>query len=271
MITEGSQRFRARYRQVGELGHTAFRSAQRSATGLSGSLRPPTLSTGGKLGGRPANSRRRLRTWPKVRPGSSLCTSPKTSPLASLVGSHHPRPAWLTIRISPLPRRYFRLSLVLSFRSSFHGGGVRSSTTAQCTLSRRSSISGSCPVMSAPRVLSAGAGLNGLGLVFAPALPADREAVALQGRAERAGACDAPFAARTAPAVVIPLSFTSHAKPQRRRREQEIGPMPRGSTQSGRQEASGYDSRRDASRNIRGTAEDATRRKRLPRRGAPGF
>ena len=40
MIAEGSQRFRERYRQVGELGHTAFRSAQRSATGLSGSFGP---------------------------------------------------------------------------------------------------------------------------------------------------------------------------------------------------------------------------------------
>src|SRR5208337_5648776 len=47
MIAEGSQRFRARYRQVRELGQTAFRSAQRSATGLSGSLRPPALSVGG--------------------------------------------------------------------------------------------------------------------------------------------------------------------------------------------------------------------------------
>src|SRR5580700_4160021 len=36
--------------------------------------------------------------------------------------------------------------------------------------------------------LSAGARLSGLGLLFAPALPADREACALQGRAERAGA-----------------------------------------------------------------------------------
>src|ERR1700731_2862437 len=36
--------------------------------------------------------------------------------------------------------------------------------------------------------LSAGARLSGLRLLFAPALPADREAVALQGRAERAGA-----------------------------------------------------------------------------------
>jgi len=41
--------------------------------------------------------------------------------------------------------------------------------------------------------LGAGAWLSGLGLVFAPALPPDREAVALQGRAERAGACDEPL------------------------------------------------------------------------------
>jgi hypothetical protein len=38
--------------------------------------------------------------------------------------------------------------------------------------------------------------------------PHDREAVALQGRAERAGACDEPLAARPALAVVIPFSFT---------------------------------------------------------------
>ena len=88
--------------------------------------------------------------------------------------------------------------------------------------------------------LSAGAGLNGLGLVFAPAPPADREAVALQGRAERAGACDAPLAARPAPAVAIPLSFASHAKAQRGRREQEIWPRSRGSTPSGRQRTGGY-------------------------------
>src|SRR5271166_5305633 len=67
-----------------------------------------------------------------------------------------------------------------------------------------------------------------LPLVFAPALPGDREAVALQGRAERAGACDAPLAARPALAVAIALSFASHAKAHRRRREQEIGPMSRG-------------------------------------------
>src|SRR6516164_6851874 len=135
MIADGRKRFRARYRQVGEPGQTAFRSAQRSATGLSEALRRPALSAIGKLGDNPANSRRRLRTRPKLTPGSSLWTRPNTSPFASLVGSHQPLPPWLTIRISPFPRRYFRLSLVLSFRSSVHGGGVRSSTTAQCTLS----------------------------------------------------------------------------------------------------------------------------------------
>ena len=77
----------------------------------------------GKPGDNPANARRRFRTCPKLSPGSSLCTRRKTSPLASLVGSHQPRPAWLMMRISPLPRRYFRLSFVLSFRSSFQHGG----------------------------------------------------------------------------------------------------------------------------------------------------
>src|SRR5271157_6004783 len=193
MIAEGSQRFRTRYRQVGESGQIAFRSAQRSATGLSGIFWAPALSTGGKRGDNPANLRRRLRTWPKLMPGSSLCTSPKTSPLASLVGSHHPRPAWLTIRISPLPRRYFRLSFVLSFRSSFHGSGVRSSHHgAMHPMAQFLDFRVVSGHVRSSR-LSAGAGLNGLGLGFAPALPADREAVALQGRAERAGACDAPL------------------------------------------------------------------------------
>ena len=40
--------------------------------------------------------------------------------------------------------------------------------------------------------LSAGAGLSGRGLLFAPALP-PRETVGLQGRAERAEACDEPL------------------------------------------------------------------------------
>ena len=80
-----------------------------------------------------------------------------------------------------------------------------------------------------------------LGLSSPLPCPRDREAVALQGRAERAGACDAPLAARPALAVAIALSFASHAKAQRRRREQEIGPMSRGSTPSGRQRTGGYD------------------------------
>src|SRR5580693_5886247 len=88
----------------------------------------------------------------------------KWSPLSSLVGSHQPRPAWQTIRISPSPRRYFRLSFVLSFRSSFQNGGVCSSTTAQCTLSRNSSISGSCRVISTPRVWAQELGCLAVGL-----------------------------------------------------------------------------------------------------------
>src|SRR5271166_2411383 len=119
--------------------------------------------------------------------------------------------------------------------------------------------------------LSAGAGLNGLGLAFAPALPGGREAVALQGRAERAGACDAPLSARPALAVAIPLSFASHAKAQRRRREQEIGPMSKGSTPSGRQRTGGYDSRRRASETFAARPRVRPGRKQLPRRGAPGF
>jgi hypothetical protein len=45
---------------------------------------------------------------------------------------------------------------------------------------------------------------------LAPALPANREAVALQGRAVRAGACDTPLSARPTLAVAIPTS--SHLK-----------------------------------------------------------
>ena len=57
---------------------------------------------------------------------------------------------------------------------------------------------------------------------FAPALPTDREAVALQGRAERAGASRQPLAARLALAVAILFSFAHQAKVRRRWREQEI-------------------------------------------------
>src|SRR5271169_3526617 len=82
---------------------------------------------------------------------------------------------------------------------------------------------------------------------------------------------DAPLAARPAPAVAIPLSFASHAKAQRRRREQEIGPMSRGSTPSGRQRTGGYDSRRRASETFAARPRMRPGRKQLPRRGAPGF
>jgi hypothetical protein len=92
-----------------------------------------------------------------------------------------------------LARLYFRLSFVLSFRSSFQHGGVCSSTTAQCTLARNSSISGVVSDHIHSSRLSEGAGLSGRGLVFAPALPPNRETVGLQGRAERAEACDEPL------------------------------------------------------------------------------
>jgi len=69
------------------------------------------------------------------------------SPLASLSGSHQPRPLWLTIRISPSPRRYFRLARELSARSSRHTGGSRSSNTAQLTLAFSRSMSLSCSLM----------------------------------------------------------------------------------------------------------------------------
>ena len=94
-----------------------------------------------------------------MNPSSSLCTRRKTSPRASLVGSYHPRP------------------------------------DPHCTFARNSSISGSYPVMPSSRLAGE---LDGTGLrsFSAPALPADREAGALQRRAERAGACDGPLRAR---------------------------------------------------------------------------
>ena len=49
-----------------------FRPAQRAATALSGSFRPPALSADGKHGDSPANARKRFRTCPKLSPGSSF-------------------------------------------------------------------------------------------------------------------------------------------------------------------------------------------------------
>ena len=119
--------------------------------------------------------------------------------------------------------------------------------------------------------LSAGAGLNGLGLGFAPALPADREAVALQGRAERAGACDTPLAARPAPAVAIPLSFASHAKAQRRRREQEIGPCRGARRQAAANGPAAMTLVGERAETVAARPRMQPGRKQLPRRGAPGF
>src|ERR1700733_3784271 len=70
--------------------------------------------------------------------------------------------------------------------------------------------------------LSAGARLSGLGLHFAPALPADREAGALQGRAERAGAPRRTLVGAAGASGAILFSFAHQAKVRRRWREQEI-------------------------------------------------
>ena len=61
--------------------------------------------------------------------------------------------------------------------------------------------------------------LDGTGLrsFSAPALPADREADALQRRAERAGACDGPLWARPALSVAIPLVNRGNREPLRER------------------------------------------------------
>ena len=81
--------------------------------------------------------------------------------------------------------------------------------------------------------------MSGLGLLFAPALPADREAVALQGRAERAGASRQPLAARPALAVAILFSSAHQAKVRRRWREQEIPAAVAGRPINGRWQADG--------------------------------
>ncbi len=91
----------------------------------------------------------------------------------------------------------------------------------------------SCPLLAFERRSWAGIPLAFL----APALPANREAVALQGRAVRAGACDTPLSARPTLAVAIPTS--SHLKrrlcgigankklePARRQRQKECAVPP---------------------------------------------
>jgi hypothetical protein len=95
-----------------------------------------------------------------------------------------------------LPRRYLRLNLVLTFRLSFQDGGVRSSTMAQCTLARNSSILEVVSGHGRSSRLAQELDRAALRSFSAPALPGDREAVAQQGRAKPAGACDGPLWAR---------------------------------------------------------------------------
>src|SRR5208337_1037789 len=109
--------------------------------GLGGPRLSRAGSDGAKSGRTPAKGRSIFRTSPKLRHGSRCWTSRKTSPLASLFGSHHPAPPCVTMTISPAPRRYLRQRLELSLRSSSQGGVAFSSTVAQLTPARSSSTS----------------------------------------------------------------------------------------------------------------------------------
>ncbi len=79
----------------------------------------------------PDKARSKCRTCPKLRLGSRNCARANTSPLAWLLGSHQPRPPWLTITSPPAPHRYFQQCRVLSVLSSFQA--LRSSSVAQLT------------------------------------------------------------------------------------------------------------------------------------------
>lgn len=138
----GIWRWRVRYFQAPEPRRGRGRCSHFSA-GVWGDLVVVLRGDGGKEGLSPANSRSSLRAWPKLRPGSRYWTRWKQSPFAPLCGSHHPRPSWLTMRISPGPRRYLRAPRELSLASSRQGGGSRSSTAAQLVRARSSMTSGS--------------------------------------------------------------------------------------------------------------------------------
>src|ERR1700722_19412720 len=163
---------------------------------------------------------------------------------------HQPLPPWLTIRISPLPRRYFRLSFVLSFRSSFHGGSVRSSTTAQCTLSRSSSISGS--LMVAPCVWAQELGCLALGFSSPLPCPPTARRSRCKGARNAREPRDEPLSARASLAGAILFSFAHPAKVRRRWREQEIptaimGRLINGQWKAGGSGITGGSCRREAS------------------------
>jgi len=74
--------------------------------------------------------------------GSRCRMRSNTSPLASPVESPQPRPPWLTMMISPSPRRHFSDRRVLSRLSSFHPASC-SSRAAQLTPLRSRSSSAS--------------------------------------------------------------------------------------------------------------------------------
>jgi len=123
-----------RYVQVGEPRTTGLRAVQRSSAGRSAALSFGARSAAGKDGASPDSSRNCRRTWPKLRLGSRCWASLNTSPLAVLPVSHQPRPSWLTMTVSPAPRRYFRFARLLSLSSSLYP--ALSSSTAQFTPAR---------------------------------------------------------------------------------------------------------------------------------------
>src|SRR5258708_39942213 len=128
--------------------------------------------------------------------------------------------------ISPLPRRYFRLSFVLSLRSSFQHGGVCSSTTAQYTFSRNSSISGSCRVISTPRVWAQELGCLALGLSSPLPCPQTARPSGCKGARNAREPATNPCSATGASGIHPPLLGFSRESGQSPR-EREIRPRRR--------------------------------------------
>ena len=87
------------------------------------------------------------RTFGAKALGSRCWVRLNTSSLASLIGSHQPRPPWLMISTSPAPRRYFRHFGVLPSLSSSQPGCRRSNSAVQLTPARSWSSSVSCPLI----------------------------------------------------------------------------------------------------------------------------
>ena len=115
------------------------------------------------------------------------------------------------MRISPLPRRYFRLSFVLSFRSSFQHGGFAPAPQRNApyrAIPRFRGRVGSCALLAFER--RSWAVWPWAFFRPCPALkPRDRRAARARGTR---GSLRRTLVARPALAVAIPHSLASHAK-----------------------------------------------------------